>query len=375
MGVNFVIYFYMFICLALLVFNVVYILRSKEKQRRQSRRVDFWLRVIGEECRSLERGTPLSSAHGKRLEKRLVRLEELMAYQEAVLICFDSWDRELTQRYLDAYHLSFQVLAVEYSRRPAMERAFYAYLMGLYHPYREQGGGRLVEVLMTYFDDSTVFCRENVLQALYAMGQASAVEQAFTLMSERGWYHHTRLLSDGLSSFAGDKVELAQRLWRRCTAWTEALQVAVVQFATDVSDSFSEEFLFALQDDSLPLETRFALLRYFQRRVYLPARALLLELLEQGEANGLSITAAAALSRYPGEDTRQALFKALHSWNWYVRRNAASSLVAMGAAEEDARALREGGDRYAAEMLDYMLEERASKEAKADKKEAVEVGI
>lgn len=374
MGVNFVIYFYMFICVALLVFNLIYIFRGKGRQRRQNLKADLWLQRIEEECRNVERGRACTAAHGRRLEKRLLRVEELIAYQDAMLICFARRGREVPQQYLDANYLAFQALAVEYSKRPAVERAFYAHVMSVYHPNRERGGGRLVEVLMSYLEDSTVFCRENVLQALYAMGQAGAVEQAFTLMSERGWYHHTRLLSDGLSTFSGDKEELAWRLWRRCPLWTESFQVAAIQFATDVSDFFSQEFLSALEQGALPLESRFALLRYFQRHNYPPARELLLSLLAKGEDSGLSIAAASALSRYPGEETRQALMEALHSRSWYVRRNAASSLVNLGVTVDDARVLRESGDRYAAEMLEYMLSGRLPVRGEAGERKAVGVG-
>ena len=357
MSVNFIMYFYMFICVALLVFNILHILRGKRVARRQSRRADQWALEIEGQLRLLERELPLQEGHGRRLERRLTRVEQLMAYQEAVLLCVSRRTSSLVQRYLDGQYHSFQALAVEYARRPAMERAFYAYLMSIYHPNRDRGNPRLVEVLMSYFDDSTVFCRENVLQALYAMGHAGAVEQAFTLMSERDWYHHVRLLSDGLMTFAGDKEALAWQLWRRRGNLSEPFQVATVQFATNVSDAFSRTFLDALQDASLPLETRFALLRYFQRRYYGPAQPLILALLED-ETSGLAIAAAAALSRYPGDDTHQALMKALHSRNWYVRRNAAASLVSMGVTEKDAQELLAGGDRYAAEMLEYVLAQR-----------------
>ena len=356
MNISFILNFYMFICIALLLFNVVYVLRSKKKSRRQIRAEKFWMAAIEAECRQLERGAECSAEHAKQMQTRLTKIIELLAYQEAVQVTSARRGQTLTQQYLDAFHHSFFVLAVEYSHRPAMERSFYAHLIARYHPDREHSGNRLAEVLLTYFDNSTVFCRENVLQALYALGCSSAIEQAFSRMNQQGWHHHTRLLSDGLANFYGDREQLAWRLWRRCEAWTNSFQVAVVQFAAGISDSFCSVFLDALQSPKVDTERKFALIRYFQHHCYPPVKQVLLDLLQQEDSSGLAIVSASTLSRYPGEDTYQALMSALRSRNWYVRRNAASSLVALGSTYADAAVLRKQGDRYAAEMLEYMLE-------------------
>lgn len=369
MNISFIITVYMFICIALLLFNAVYVLRSEKKSRRQIRAEKFWTAAIEAECRRLERGAECSAEHARQMQKRLTKIVELLAYQEAILVTSARRGQALTQRYLDSFHHSFFVLAVEYSRHPAMERSFYAQLISRYHPDRDNPSSRLAEVLLTYFDDSTVICRENVLQALYALGRAGAVEQALARMNQQGWHHHTRLLSDGLATFYGDREDLAWRLWRRCGTWTDSFQVAVVQFASGISDAFCPVFFEALQNPATGTERKFALIRYFQRHWYPPVKQVLLDLLKQEDSSGLAIAAASALSRYPGEDTYQTLMRSLRSRSWYIRHNAASSLVALGGTYSDAAALRKQGDRYAAEMLEYMLEKNHPADSMARAKE------
>ncbi|MGN1231727.1 MAG: hypothetical protein ACI4TP_07485, partial [Anaerotignum sp.] len=48
--------------------------------------------------------------------------------------------------------------------------------------------------------------------------------------------------------------------------------------------------------------------------------------------------------------------------NWYVRYNAAVSLEAMNLSYVDMADILAGEDRYAREMLEYRMEERAQKE-------------
>lgn len=356
LSVDSVIYFYMFICIALLVFNVAYIFRSRGHWKSQRKKIEKWENFL-----LTDRGT-IRAAHARRsgLEKKLVKIDELMAFHSAL-----EPHLEEVQRYLDRNYDMFLVLAVEYRKRPAMERAFFAHLIAVYHPDRGRRNDRLSEILLQFLDNSTVYCRENVLRALYAMGNAGAVEHALMLMQANGWYHNEKLLSDGLTSFAGDREALVRRLWKARSGWDEQLQTAVVQFATNVSDSMASDFLEALNRRETPEETRFALVRYFQRHRYEEARPALLEMAGRADEGGLAIAACAALSKYPGDDTMSVLKQALHSRNWHVRRNAAASLVLLGVSDEDKEELYGSGDRYAGEMLAYMARLRERREAKA----------
>lgn len=371
-AVSLLIQFYIFICIALLFYNVYYILHFKLQKWREMRKTKKWLRIIRTQCEILSVRRTLMPTHLHLLERKLKKIDVLVAYHNAVVQAMS--EQETASRmpyYLDLCSVTYQTLALAYRKRPPMERAFMAHLLSIYRP-NIQKAEQLPEILLSYFDRSTIFCRENILKALYATGQSSAVIQALSLLNDQGFYHHPRLISDGLSSFTGNKSQLAAQLWKRCSAWNEQLQVAVVQFATNLSREFSNDFLAALCDKNTPLETRFALIRYFQRWRYPTARAVLLELLRYEDVfgGGLSISAAAALSNYPGATVRNALRKALHSRNWHVRRNAAASLVSLGGSYHDVDLLREEGDVYAAEMLEYTLESSGvsrhePKEAKA----------
>lgn len=362
-SVNGIISFYMLICLALMSFNILYIARTKHVSRTRSRCQQQWTEIIAAECTCIRNGAPPGDRYSEQLVHKLRRIENLMAYHEAVLAVREQ-DPDGVQQYLDAYSPVFYQLAVLYRDRPAMERAFLAHVIAVCRPACGHLTGRLTETLLTYFEDSTVFCRENILHALFALGDSGAVKRAFHRMNQQGWFHDSRLLADGLATFNGDRTDLAWQLWEECRQWSEPFQVAVVRFASLLTDSFCAEFLRALQEESTPTEVRFALIRYFQRRPYPAAYPCLMELLtrDQKESGGLAIAAASALVSYPGQETHDALFEALHSRNWYVRKNAAASLTALGSCQEDLVLLRQQGDRYAAEMLEYMIEAAQSRQ-------------
>lgn len=354
-NIDSVIYFYMFICVALLVFNVFYILRSQGKNRMMEKRVQYWKEMIGNALSSMEKEDSVSKEHSVMLERKLRRIDQLMAYHEALL---PQIGNDTTRKYLDELHDTFQILAAGYAGRPAMERAFFAYVMSIYHPSSGREHDQLVELLLDFIRDATVYCRENVLQAIYVMGSSAAIESAFRLLSDEGIYHNSRLLSDGLMKFSGNKEELAWRLWNQRLQWSESIQIAIVQFATQTSDAFEAVFLKALWEPATTAEVRFAMIRYFQRHVYKEALPFFLSRAMDADqsGDGLAIPACAALASYPGEETIYALKHAIHSRNWYVRKNAAASLVELHAEEDCLKELKASPDRYAEEMLIYMME-------------------
>ena len=350
LSVQAVIYFYIFICIVLLMFNLLYIFRSGSTKRRQKRKIQLWEKYL----QGFAGGTPMWST--AQAFRRLKSVQELMAFYTA-MESLEQAEPGLAAAFLRENDAMFLELAKEYEGKSAMEQAFFAYVTAAFYPPVGEGRSPLLEQLLNYLEGSTVYSRENVLNALYALGNTQSVEHAFILMSQRGWYHDPRLLSDGMDRFQGDKYALAHRLWGCRKQLSECFQVGTIRFADALEgDDFAEDFLKALESEPLPTETQFTLVRYFRRHAVPNAKPMLLRMLK-GTTDGnreLAIAAAASLVSYPGSETSQALKEALHNPNWYVRQNAARSLKTLGITWEEARA---GflDDRYAAEMLEYIL--------------------
>lgn len=356
-SVSGVILLYLFICVTLLVFNTLTLSRAKKYADRAQARSRTWASRLEEEWERVRSGGVVSPQHMHLLRRKLRRAEQLIAYHNAIE---PQLEAPGVQAYLDMCAAVFRDLAQYYARRPAMERAFFAYVISLYHPARDgRYTSQLVGALASFLENSTIYCRENVLKALCAMGSAGAIEGALELFHERGWVHPTRLLSDGLAQFHGDREALAWRLWRSSWRWEESCQVAVVQLATQISDAFCEEFARVLTTHAARQEVCFAIIRYFRRHRYEPIRPFLHRCME-GD-NEMAIIAASALESYPGPDTTEALWRGLHSRNWYVRHNAAAALLHLGLAGGEMERLRQGGDRYALEMLSYVIDAAKAK--------------
>ncbi len=357
LSVNIVIYFYIFICVVLLLFNLLTILRSASVKRRQKRRVRRWKTYLISAAWEI----PIWSSN--QLFRRLRRIQELTAFYQAIEERAADQPQEAAAFSRENQGVVLK-LAQFYGKKSAMEQAFFAYVTAACYPPVGEQHSPLAEQLLGYLDNSTVYSRENLLSALYALGNIQSIERAFIQMSRRGWYHDPRLLSDGLNRFQGNKKPLATRLWHCRGDLAECFQVGIIRFASSLSgNGFAEDFLRGLELEKLPAETRFTLVRYFRRHAIPGAKPTLLLLLK-GEADGqgeLSIAAASSLAAYPGDETQRALQNALHSPNWHVRQNAARSLKALGGTWEESKGGL-SGDPYAAEMLGYIFGVQVEKE-------------
>lgn len=351
--VSTIIFLYIFISAALLLFNLVYMLSSGVKRRI----LEYRIRRETEEQRQIMENPSkkMDDRYRRRLYKKIKKEEEL-------LICVEALEKNLgrvEEKKVAAYMLSCQDAIFDaarvYWKKPAMEKALFAYFISLIPPEAAEEYRKMGEILLVYLKHSTVYCRENVLQALYSLGNADALIQALQIFQENGWYHEPKLLVDGLTEFRGDKAALARRMWKQ--KWDERMKVVLIRFMTRLKEDLSDLILPELTAGHY--ELCFSAIRYFAVHQNEEAEPALLKLLE--EDGDMAATAARTLEYYPGGKTKQALMQALHSRNWNVRRNAAESLVGMNLSEEETAQLCADKDRYAREMFLYVLESRGEK--------------
>lgn len=351
-----VIYSYLFICITLLFYNIIYIFYSDRRKRKSKREIRMWKKAIYRQVLALNDGKLINPRYKKRMVKKLVNTNRLVSYVHALDILSDQGiDIEI---YLKDTYIVIQTLAYKYIKKDDMDRAFFAFFISKTSPPNDKEYTPLMDILISYLKDSTVYCRENVLKALYAIGNSQAIENAFRVINDKKYFHHQKLISDGLLTFTGDKEELAERLWSNIKKWEINLAISIVHFITESSDKFKERFFEMLNSHDVDMEIKLAVMRYYRRHIYEPVRPQLISYVEaENEVDeNMKIVAAAVLDRYPGRETVEALKLALNHSNWYFRYNAASSLVSLKVDITQLQDVLQGKDRFAKEILTYMIE-------------------
>lgn len=354
-----ILYFYMASCIAVLIFNLLYIAVDKLQKLQQKRRHLSLVGVISNQMMVCGEWGSLPEHNISMLKRKLSRLRGLKVFEESLDKVREEVREELFQRYVKQLGRIFLHLTQIYQKRDMIERAYFCSIIEKFSiNINREGTNGIIEFLLYMTVEKDVYVRENALKALYRVGNKEAILSAFIKMSGYEMNHSTKLLSDGLLTFNGDKEELARLLWKNKKYLNTHMRLAVMQFMRFSTGDFQQEFLELLNNETQDKELRLEAIRYLRKYPYDSAREILQNFVRYQEFIDweYAAMAAAALSAYPGEDTVRCLKEGLSAVNWYVRLNCAEALIdGQQLGELQLFDIYNGPDRYAKEILQYAL--------------------
>lgn len=343
---------YALLCLALIGFDCLWSLIIYFKNKRIKKLEDEFSKKFEDQLNKITSVSEIEKSHVKYLTKKLRNVDNLKAFHLA-LEKFK--DNNGTEPYLMQLGKIFVLLAAKYEKQDSINKAYFAYVMSQYPITFAETANSISEILISYLYDKSVYCRENALQALYQIGDEENIIRAIKILDNRKVYYNSKLLTDGLYSFKGNHEKLSIKLIENFSFFHEPMQVAIINYLKLININLSEMLFGLLIDKKLNNEIKFALIRYYGKHYFEPAKRVLIGYLlqkntEEWESAALS---ARALSRYEDRDVIDILKSSLSSRNWYVRLNAASSLCDMNVSDDEYFDIINGNDRFAREILQY----------------------
>ena len=368
MGVEYMLYFYGAVCCSMILFNVAYAVLLRGNDSRMKRRSQRFREAAERQLRRLEGGERLGEGYLRRLRRKLRRVRNLIAFDQA-LRALSRDGGACFQEYLAQIQPCLLYLAFVYGKRETTQTAYFSYFLSRYMKQDHMPIQTMQEILLGYIARDNLYCRVNALQALYTFGSAGHILAALRLQDQGAVFLHEKILTEGLLSFTGDHRELIGLLWDQLDTFTTRTQLAVLNYIRFRSGDYAEKMFALMQNGQADKEVRLSAIRYFGRYSYPAALEPLLAFTEDDDPDRweYATVSASALSRYPGQQVTGALKRALHSSNWYVRSAASASLEARGVEYEDIIDIVAGTDRYAREMMTYRLEARRMQKVGEDR--------
>lgn len=355
-----VLYVYMASCISVLLFNILFIFTDKHKGKKQAGRSLKYVGEISEQTRRLKEGEEPEETHFRRIGRDLKKVEKLEAFEDSLLEVKKREQEETMAEYLRYMRGVFLKLTDVYRKRDTIEQAYFAYLVGSLGIDRgRKNFDGLMDFLMDMVTSRDVNVRENALRAFYSIGNVEALLAAWRKLDDNEIYHSKKLLADGLLRFSGDRGQLARLLFGHRKEFVVQLVLPILQFIRFFSSEFQAEFLPILSGKNEDKEIQLEAIRYFRKYPYGPAKVILQNYVRYQEYVDweFAAMAASALSCYPGEDTVLCLKEGLRALNWYVRLNCAEALIyGLGLSKLQLFDIYNGRDRYAREILNYVLE-------------------
>ena len=359
MGAEVLLYGYGLVCISMLVFNLLYMVHLHTDDRRRVHRTDWFRRQAASQLETIRSGGQASARHLQMLRRRLARVSHLLAF-DRLLDELDGRDPAVRQ-YIQQFEPVCLDLARAYLRRENTQAAYFCHFLYRHQLQRFMPVEQIQQLLLSYLQKDSLYCRVNALKALCTFGNPSVVTDALLRLQNRDEGQiREKLVTETLCSYTGDSDALIAQLLQSFDRFSLHVQRAILDYIRFTSGNYCDQMLALLQDDSRNKELHFPAIRYLGRYPYEPARALLLCLARDDDPVRWEYEAvsAAALAGYTGQDVQEALVQALQSPNWYVRYNASASLERQGLSYKSLLGRLRADDRYAREMLTYRLEQR-----------------
>lgn len=303
-----------------------------------------------------------ADAYWKRLRRRLRRPDMLMAYVETAERVLEEYGEEKKEWYLKLAVPVFSRLCSVYEKKSMTMMTCFVYVLGRMLCCGMEPDPRIWEFLYVRLRSESLVCRQNAFSAIFSAGDAEKAVRAVLYMNRTYETYNDKLITEGMLRFEGELQDLAERLWKIYDGLNNDFKLAVLNFLRLSSDRYSDRMLAVLQDATADKELHYAVIRYLGKYPDEAARPVLLSLLEKDGRDTwvYAAVSAQALGAYPGEDTFDALKKALFSPDWYLRLNASASLERLGIDYLKLSDVINSSDRYAREMAQYRLEETES---------------
>lgn len=365
MNVETMIYIYLFVCTAMIAFNIVTAFVLKHRDKKTVKVSEKFYFKVQQQLERMKNGIPCGADHKKYLRKKLKRVANMIAFDKMLETAY-AQEPEKVKQYLSELDSVFIALCGDYGGRDRIEAAYFPYIIKKYGLIAGRTFPSITETLYGLLDEPSIYCRENAMQALYTTGDSECVIKALKKIDKSDLFFHGKLISDGLLNFAGNSGELIGKMIAQFEAFSVDMKVNLLNYIRFSASDYCEFAYSLLCDEKQDEEVRYCAIRYLGRYHYEKAYEKLCFLSSSGNADKwqYAAIASAALANYPNDKTVELLKNNLYSHNWYIRFNSAESLERLGITYAELSDILDGDDRYAAEILRYRLERNNSERRK-----------
>lgn len=290
------------------------------------------------------------------LTKTQLRVMRRPQAMEAFYHVFQQLERNKLERFFDQN----RKVLVEQGKKIKNKtmHAYYAFVLSQMKLNGKLSEGYKELVLNYIKEDSSVYCRENSLKALYSMGDAEYISEAFRFLSKNRITHSEKLLTDGLLSFNGDFDRLSKTLMKGYTEFGECYRIAIINYLFHRNEHGFDVYLGHYLKRDISVDERCSCLRLLGKNCSAENEKILIHTLEkyQNRENWEPAAVAASfLGNFTDKEALGSLEVALQSPNWYVRINSAKALIKSNVGLANIRRILQGNDGYAKDALRYVI--------------------
>ena len=200
MRIEWLVAFYLFVSVAMILFNFVFLAYEKARAKRF---VTKTKRLASDLSEEIERNADFpTEAHKRILERKLRKLSGMESF-DLTMQRLQELDPEKSDRYLRGIAAVFHRLTYYFAKKPDLKKAYFAYILKRWYRLRP-ASDTVTQTLLRFVREGSFYVRQNSLEALASVADACAFADAVELIERGDDFHHPKLVTEAALSFAGD---------------------------------------------------------------------------------------------------------------------------------------------------------------------------
>lgn len=236
-----------------------------------------------------------------------------------------------------------------YSNKEEIEKTYFAFALS---KLNVPSGS--IDFLFDVLYGNSLYGIEDAIKALYSTNNPDLIVKAFKIISHNTTPYSSKLITDGMLEYKGDKQELANKLYDEFNSFNNECQIAFIEFFKRINFDISEDIIETLVNSHQEKELEISMIRYFSKIKNDNAYKLFLDRIKNNYYDEFEydVVMIQTLSNYPKKETIDVLSSKLSDTNYYIRLNSCQVLNKI----TDISKLKVT-DKYAIDIIEYIKEE------------------
>lgn len=350
---SFVIEIYMIVCVALIIFDVVFIIAKNLAGKKVGGRNKITRGFLYVELAQYSPEVGIREELKSFLTKDILKTKNLVALQNA-LEEIEVHKPEILME-LKPYILN---AILEYKGKDEYEKAFYAYVVSCLSYEDQSPSEEFYKDFFTFLDSQSLYTFSNAMTGFYHFNDPYALNNAIKKVDQRGSFYHGKLFVDGLLEFSGDKQTLTRLLKDNFKRYSPSTQVSILNYFRQTDMDEAEFCIEVWKNRELSSEVMYAAMRYFAKYPTEESREECIEILRSGDSNWIEqLLAIKGLANQNDQRTRTIIESKVNHPNWHIRINAVGHLHSNGLDKHEILKMLQLRDEYTNDALLYHYRE------------------
>ena len=347
------IYIYMILCVAMIVFNWFYMIHNTRTDKKMEKRDKQLIKKIDVQIALIKGKEHVSVKHKKYLEAKLVKVTNLYIFEETL----NFHEKEYVNEYIEEIKMIFIKLCKIYTKKPAIEKAYFTYILGKFEIGNKLESEGVSAFLFDMLNEESIYCIDNAMSTICKIGNIRNIIKATKIIDKKSNYQNIEIIVKNLQNYKKDNQELSKKLWENFEGYSLKLKVVTINYISANANEYWNKIMYEkLLDTKEKIEIKIAIIKYFSKNYYENVKKELFNILKlKGIKNTeYIITAIKALKIYPGTDTILELKQILQRNQWNIQTAASETLNYLGVNYLQLADIYNGENQKARRILKYV---------------------